>query len=328
MARSWHLTSNRRTGTSPRPARRRAFCLAGLLMLPLLCAAATAPHYPVQQLAPGVFAHTGAIAELSRETQGDIANTGFIIGSHCVAVIDTGNTVIAGQRLRAAIRQQTRLPVCYVINTHAHPDHLLGNAAFLDEHPKFVGNARLPAALAARQQDDLRALARVDPAWAAAARPIPPDIRVSGTMTLDLGHRKLLLRAWPTAHTDSDLTVLDVRTGTLFAGDLLFVRYIPVLDGSLTGWLHVLPLLQQLHVHRMVPGHGPLDTPWPRALAAERRYLTLLDGQTRQAIRDGKRIEEAVHTVGRTEQRRWLLFDNYHARNVTTAYGELEWEVQ
>ena len=46
----------------------------------------------------------------------------------------------------------------------------------------------------------------------------------------------------------------------------------------------------------------------------------------RQAIRDRKTLAEAVDTAAMQERPNWLLFDEYHARNVTAAYTELEWE--
>ena len=108
--------------------------------------------------------------------------------------------------------------------------------------------------------------------------------------TLDLGGRRLRLTAWsPAAHTDCDLTVLDETTGVLFAGDLVFLQHVPVLDGSLTGWLSILPRLAQMPATIVVPGHGRLVAPWPQALEDERRYLTAVEQDTRRMIGAGRR---------------------------------------
>jgi hypothetical protein len=103
----------------------------------------------VSEIASGVFVHRGAHAGLEDPARADSANIGFIVGATCVAVIDTGGSVEVGARLLAALRAQTTLPVCYVINTHGHFDHVLGNAAFVVEQPKFVGHANLASAIAA-----------------------------------------------------------------------------------------------------------------------------------------------------------------------------------
>jgi glyoxylase-like metal-dependent hydrolase (beta-lactamase superfamily II) len=122
------------------------------------------------------------------------------------------------------------------------------------------------------------------------------------------------------------LTALDAQTGTLLAGDLLFVRRIPSLDGSLRGWLALLTALKAEPARRAVPGHGPTGVDWPGGSADLERYLSLLLRETRDAIRKGIPIEEAVNVVGRSERDRWALFDDYHGGNVTQAFKELEWE--
>jgi glyoxylase-like metal-dependent hydrolase (beta-lactamase superfamily II) len=134
-----------------------------------------------------------------------------------------------------------------------------------------------------------------------------------------------MLRAWPTAHSDNDLTVLDEQTGTLFAGDLVFLAHLPVLDGSIRGWLKVIDELNAVAAHRVVPGHGQVRE-WAGALVDERRYLEKLAADVRRLIAAGKPITVAAGSAAASERSQWQLFDDYNARNATAAFSEIEWE--
>ena len=62
------------------------------------------------------------------------------------------------------------------------------------------------------------------------------------------------------------------------------------------------------------------------AFADQRRYLQVLVSECRQALRDGVTLAAAVDVIGSVEKDRWRLFEDYHRRNVTAVYTELEWE--
>ena len=297
-----------------------------ILAAALLPGPAAAESLAVEQVAPGIYVHHGAHEEATPENLGGFANVGFIVGERSVAVIDSGGSLAHGERLRTAVRAVTDLPISHVILTHMHPDHVLGSAAFLPDAPIFVGHAKLPRALAARGDFYIERLREAIGDAAEGTLVVTPSVTVEDSLEIDLGNRVLRLEAHPTAHTDNDLSVFDVKTGTLWLSDLLFMERTPAIDGSLKGWLAVMAELRGRQAERVVPGHGPAVADWPAALDDQQRYLQTLLEQIRAVIAGGGTIENAVAEVGRSEADKWLLFEDYHPRNVVTGFTELEWE--
>ena len=284
-----------------------------------------APKFVTDEVAPGIYIRRGADEDVTAQNEDAIANIGFIVGRDAVAVIDPGGSLIDGQRLRATIRQTTQLPIKYVVMSHVHPDHIFGAPAFQQDHPQFVGHARLPRTLALRAEfyrkrlEDTLSKERAGGA-------VAPTMVVQDHAEIDLGDRVLALTAHGTAHTDCDLSVMDRSSGTLLPADLLFVQRIPSLDGSLRGWIKELAALKSAPAHRAIPGHGPTSVKWPSGASDLERYLGVLLRETKEAIAKGTDLEAAVSTVAQGERSRWKLFDDYNGHNVTQAFKELEWE--
>jgi quinoprotein relay system zinc metallohydrolase 2 len=300
--------------------------IASLLLLLLCETSLAASEFALEEAAPGVFVHQGQTALMTRDNLGGIANLGAIVGEEAVAVIDTGGSRAEGDAFLAALQQRTAKPIRYVINTHVHPDHIFGNISFVASGAVFVGHKNLPRAMAARGPFYLSSFREALGPLVDDVAIVPPTLTVSDRMTLDLGGRRIELRAWRTAHSDADLTVLDETSGTLFSGDLLFLQHVPVVDGSLLGFLAVVDELRRIDARRVTPGHGPAVAPWPQALDAQAAYLQRLTRDLRGAIAKGESLGAAAKTAGQSERPAWSLFDDYNMRNATAGFAELEWE--
>ena len=282
--------------------------------------------FNLTEVADGIFVHRGVHVTIEDEKHADIANIGFIIGDDCVAVIDTGGSIAIGEALRAAIKGKTEKPICYVINSHVHFDHVLGNAAFSADKPKFVGHRNLLEAMDQNRSFFLESFGADLGENPGPDRIIGPDLLVEDTLEIDLGNRVLLMTASPKAHTSADLTVLDKKTNSLWLADLLFMERTPSLDGSIKGWFALMEKLHGQAFDRVIPGHGPQSAEWPAAMEAQQHYFKVIIDETRKAIADGMFLGDAVKTIGQSEKDQWLLFDEYHQRAVTRTFSELEWE--
>jgi len=300
------------------------FCI--LISFALLPQIAKAEPFEVHEVAKGIYVHEGKHEDFDTDYHGDIANIGFIIGDKAVAVVDTGGSYLVGKKLREAVRTVTKLPIKYVINTHVHPDHIFGNAAFEDDKPIFVGHEKLPNEMYARQDSYLRNLKTELGSESEGSRIVLPTITVKSEITLELGHRAIRLTRWPTAHTDTDMTVYDNQTKTFWTGDLLFAERTPSIDGDIKGWISLIDRLKQERVNTIVPGHGHVSNEPDQAWEKEKTYLQTLLQDVRRDIKAGKDMSASMDNAAQSEKSKWVLFDVVNRRNVNVLYPALEWE--
>jgi len=282
--------------------------------------------FAIEDLGNGIYVHHGVHMDIDTGYQGDICNASFVVGSKGVAVIDTGGSIKVGKQLREAIRKVTPLPVLYVINTHVHPDHIYGNAAFLEDKPEFVGHDKLPVAMELRREQYAKINAKLLGEDAKGSELVKPTMTVKTTLELDLGDRKLVLTAHPNAHTNTDVSVLESKTSTEFTGDLLFIERTPVLEGDIKGMISEVEAFKSKPIKQVVPGHGPATKNWLQAVENEQRYLNALLTDIRASIKKGESMESTMNTAAAGEKDKWLLFDIANRRNVNTLYPALEWE--
>jgi cyclase len=293
----------------------------------VLCVAAAAraqqptePPFTIKQVGANVWA---AIHNPKAES-GALANAGFVIGSASVAVIDTFANAEAGRLLLAEIRQRTKLPVKFVVNTHYHFDHVAGNNAFVESGVVVLAQRNVRGWI---HPENLRLFgADIKPEQKAFIERIAaPTLGYEQAVDLDLGDREIQVRSFP-GHTGGDSVVLipDARTG--FAGDLFWRSTVPnTMDASVAPWINTLATLAKNAAgYTFVPGHGDVGN--TQDIVAFRDYLaTLLKlvADARNQGKSGNALVQAVMPALADKYGHWDFFKFLAERNISETDAEL-----
>lgn len=244
-------------------------------------ASAQAPVTPIKvmHLRDGVYWTQGGAG----------ANTGFIVGTNGVIVIDAKMTADSAKEMLADIAKVTPKPVTTVILTHSDADHVNGLAGF----PK--GLTIIAQANCKKEMEESES----------SNRPAPADYMPTRTvnrheaMTID-GVRMELLH-WAPAHTSGDLVIYLPQEGIVFTGDIV-VEQVPYAiihlnkHGSSMGWVETMKGVLALKANAFVPGHGNLQTRADlekRLAGAEQQRVKI-----KQMVAQGKSLAEIKKELG------------------------------
>jgi cyclase len=191
-------------------------------------------------------------------------NISVQVGDEGVLLVDTQFAALA-PKIMAEIEKLSNGPVRFIINTHAHADHVGGNAALV----QLIEPTSLePLQMIAHEN----ALARLSnpPAGEAATPPggLPADSYFTPTKDFHFNGEAVFLYHAPSAHTDGDTIVLFRESDVVSTGDLFTPGSYPFIDRARGGGVQglIAGLNQVLHLTvpaktqergtYVIPGHG------------------------------------------------------------------------
>jgi cyclase len=251
----------------------------------LICSVAFGQTAPTQtgltKIAEGIYSYVDTKDPSPSASFG--ANAGIIIGKDGVVVIDTLTSAKEAQRFIRDIRSITDKPIKYVINTHHHLDHSLGNSEFVKLGAVVISQERSRRE-AQKDADTIikRALTYGFTAEALEGTTVAlPALTFTDRMTIELGDRSVELIYPGPSHTIGSSVVLIPDAKVLFAGDMLFTNFHPnVRDADMDGWVKALDKIAALDVQKIIPGHGPVSG--KQDLADMKQYLTIFDTKAKE----------------------------------------------
>src|SRR6185295_18886782 len=290
--------------------------------------------FQLVKVADGVYA---AIAKPGGLASG---NAGFVIGDEGVLIFDTFGTPAALEELIGEIQKLTKLPIKYGVNSHYHLDHTGGNQALVARGVPIIAHDNVmiwqttknkkflpaPEDLAKRKAAAEKQLADTPPDQADKRAQLERTIRrlevmssikltnptktfKSGTMTIDLGKRKVSLGTLP-GHTGGDVFAYVSDANVVFTGDLGWSKTLPnLVDATVNDWVLTLDqILKQYPTARYVPGHGSV------AQASDikdfRDYLDDLRTRVKQGITNGLTVDQAKQQLTLPEKYKSFAFQN------------------
>ena len=228
---------------------------------------------------------------------GGVPNVGIIVGSKGTLVVDTGLGPRNGQTVLREVGKVSSNAELYIVATHFHSEHTLGESA-------FPASAKVIRARALQQDIDefgvqpnfaTRSAANAELMKDATFR--RADEIFDTEKTVDLGGVRVRLLWYGGTHTNGDTLIFVEGDNVLFAGDVIMNRRFLAFSArsSLQAWLRSLEEASRLRPTRIVPSHGEMGD--GSLIEIDRNYLQSLQTRVRELKREGKTLEQAADTA-------------------------------
>ncbi|MBB5056659.1 glyoxylase-like metal-dependent hydrolase (beta-lactamase superfamily II) [Granulicella aggregans] len=252
------------------------------------------PAFTLEGLTNGAWA---AIDNAAAKADESGSNAGFVIGADGVLVVDTFENPAAAKKMLEAIREKTKLPVKYVVNTHYHLDHVAGNAVFAG------------AGAVVMAHENVREWERTENLKFFGEKPTAeqkamveglylPDVTYEREAMAYIGAKHGVELKYMAGHTGGDTVVYDAESNVVFCGDLFWNKTLPnLIDASTKEWIETLDTLVQDHpTAKFVPGHGD-HAGGAGDVKAFRDYLAFLRDAIAKAQAGGAKGDAVVKAV-------------------------------
>jgi glyoxylase-like metal-dependent hydrolase (beta-lactamase superfamily II) len=259
--------------------------------------------------------------------EGQGGNITVAVGSDGIIMVD-GQFAPLSDKIKAAIKAISPLPIKYMINTHFHGDHTGGNDNFAKDGVTIVAHDNIRLRLAGGTVNGLTG-AKTAPR---AAEALPKQTYLGGSLTVEQGGRKVTVTHVANAHTDGDSWVFIADANVLATGDVMnnLKRYQNIdfgNGGDIRGMLRATDawLKASNDQTKIVVGHGPLAN--RKDVAEYREMLVISRDRVERLFREGKTEQEVVALKPLADlDAKWAANEQgatNHVRNVYNSFKRL-----
>lgn len=270
-----------------------------------------------------VYQFEGVKEVPSKENGGAMVNTYWVKGKTSWIVFDSGPSYRYAKEAYAQMKKIADLPVKYVINTHRHEDHWLGNSYYKDTFGAKIIATKVQADLypEGTKPHYTMVISKED---YSKTKVVPIDQFITKDETLTIDGREIKFEHFGyKVHTAEDIMAYLPDEKVLISGDILFSERIPrITNGSVEGGLKSLKVVEEYDVKVYATGHGKFydDT----AVRQMREYFTALKETAMAAIEEDMDLSEYIKTADFAAFKdRWMM-EPLHKGNLSHAFREYE----
>ena len=240
--------------------------MRNLILWPLSAALAVLPvqahprHRPAPTEAEAQKIHrVEKLSDHAYAIFGQGGNVGlFVTDQYAILVDDQFERIAPG--LLAAIRTVTDKPIKYLVNTHAHPDHVGANVVLEKQVMAIVAHANVRKRM-------ILAQAKLDVSKQGGLPELSfgeEDASIRARLDIHLGKAEFHLLHLGPGHTDGDILFGYPQELIMHMGDLFFNGMLPYVDlesgGSFDGLVAQVDKVANFLPEgaKLIPGHGPI----------------------------------------------------------------------
>ncbi|MBO0331844.1 MBL fold metallo-hydrolase [[Muricauda] lutisoli] len=192
------------------------------------------------------------------ENKGWNSNVHFVVTRTGVLLFDTGSSETIGNHIKKAIKTVTDLPVRWVINSHSHADHWLGNAAFADTVVEIIASEQAVATMRKYGQDDVEFYAKVTNGTIGTTQLKYPDLLLNQGQKRNFGGVDVEFIFSNGAHSPGDILIWLPEQKIIFGGDVVSSDWMPMITdhGNVPNLIDTLHKIAKLSPSIVLAGHG------------------------------------------------------------------------